>query len=148
MASEIYNVIDAMSREKGIDTQIVVSAVEDAIVAATRKKDKSQENLQGQFDKESGAIRVYAVKSIVASDDDIEDPQLEISLEDAKKIDENAEIGGEERLPKSPEGEGATSSPGAPQINLPQRRPARPDTIYDQYIGRVNEILNATVKRM
>src|SRR5260370_31051936 len=82
MASEIYNVIDALSREKGIDPQIVVSAVEDAIVAATRKKDKSQENLQGQFDKESGAIRVYAVKSIGASDDDIEHPQLEISLEE------------------------------------------------------------------
>jgi len=64
MASEIYNVIDALSREKGIDPQIVVSAVEDAIVAATRKKDKSQENLRAQLDKESGMIRVYAVKSI------------------------------------------------------------------------------------
>jgi len=54
MASEIYNVIDALSREKGIDPQIVVSAVEDAIVAATRKKDKSQENLRAQLDKETG----------------------------------------------------------------------------------------------
>ena len=52
MASEIYNVIDALSREKGIDPQIVVSAVEDAIVAATRKKEKSQENLKGELDKE------------------------------------------------------------------------------------------------
>ena len=62
MASDIYNVIDALSREKGIDPQIVVSAVEDAIVAATRKKDKSQENLRGELDKETGMIRVYAVK--------------------------------------------------------------------------------------
>jgi len=77
MASEIYNVIDALSREKGIDPQIVVSAVEDAIVAATRKKEKSQENLKGELDKESGMIRVYAVKSILPSEDDIEDPQLE-----------------------------------------------------------------------
>ena len=51
MASEIYNVIDALSREKGIDPQIVVSAVEDAIVAATRKKEKSQENLKGNWTK-------------------------------------------------------------------------------------------------
>ena len=92
MASEIYNVIDALSREKGIDPQIVVSAVEDAIVAATRKKEKSQENLKGEFDKESGEIRVYAVKSILPSEDDIEDPQLEISLEEAKVIDPNAEV--------------------------------------------------------
>ncbi len=148
MASEIYNVIDALSREKGIDPQIVVSAVEDAIVAATRKKDKSQENLQGQFDKESGAIRVYAVKSIVASDDDIEDPQLEISLEDAKKIDENAEIGGEVRFLKSTEGLGRISAQIAKQIIFQKVREAERDTIYNEYIGRVNEILNATVKRI
>src|SRR5229473_2739388 len=148
MASEIYNVIDALSREKGIDPQIVVSAVEDVIVAATRKKDKSQENLQGQFDKESGAIRVYAVKSIVASDDDIEDPQLEISLEDAKKIDENAEIGGEVRFLKSTEGLGRISAQIAKQIIFQKVREAERDTIYNEYIGRVNEILNATVKRI
>src|SRR5256885_966366 len=104
MASEIYNVIDALSREKGIDPQIVVSAVEDAIVAATRKKDKSQENLKGELDKESGMIRVYAVKSILPSEDDIEDPQLEISLDEAKAIDPNAEVGGEVRFLKSTEG--------------------------------------------
>ena len=98
MASEIYNVIDALSREKGIDPQIVVSAVEDAIVAATRKKEKSQENLKGELNKETGDIHVYAVKSILPSEDDIEDPQLEISLEEARAIDPNAEVGGEVRF--------------------------------------------------
>ena len=65
MASELYNVIDALSREKGIDPQIVVSAVEDAIVVATRKYYKTQENLRAELDKESGQIRAYAVRSIV-----------------------------------------------------------------------------------
>jgi len=148
MASEIYNVIDALSREKGIDPQIVVSAVEDAIVAATRKKDKSQENLQAQLDKESGMIRVYAVKSIVASEDDIEDPQLEISLEDARKIDEQAETGGEVRFLKSTEGLGRISAQIAKQIIFQKVREAERDTIYNEYIGRVGEILNATVKRV
>ncbi len=148
MASEIYNVIDALSREKGIDPQIVVSAVEDAIVAATRKKDKSQENLQGQFDKENGSIRVYAVKSIVASEDDIEDPQLEISLEDAQKIDENAEVGGEVRFLKSTEGLGRISAQIAKQIIFQKVREAERDTIYNEYISRVGEIFNATVKRI
>ena len=59
MASELYNVIDALSREKGIDPQIVVSAVEDAIVVATRKYYKTQENLRAELDKESGQIRAY-----------------------------------------------------------------------------------------
>ncbi|HXB21919.1 MAG TPA: transcription termination factor NusA [Candidatus Solibacter sp.] len=148
MASEIYNVIDALSREKGIDPQIVVSAVEDAIVAATRKKEKSQENLKGELDKDSGNIRVYAVKSILPSDDDIEDPQLEISLEDAKKIDENAEIGGEVRFLKSTEGLGRISAQIAKQIIFQKVREAERDTVYNEYIGRVGEILNATVKRI
>ena len=54
MASELYNTIDALSREKGIDPQIVVSAVEDAIVVATRKYYKTQENLRAELDKETG----------------------------------------------------------------------------------------------
>ena len=148
MASEIYNVIDALSREKGIDPQIVVSAVEDAIVAATRKKDKSQENLKGELDKESGNIRVYAVKSILPSEDDIEDPQLEISLEEAKAIDPNAEVGGEVRFLKSTEGLGRISAQIAKQIIFQKVREAERDTVYNEYIGRVGEVLNATIKRI
>src|SRR5258707_2225711 len=148
MASEIYNVIDALSREKGIDPQIVVSAVEDAIVAATRKKEKSQENLKGEVDKESGMIRVYAVKSILPSEDDIEDPQLEISLDEAKAIDPNDEVGGEVRFLKSTEGLGRISAQIAKQIIFQKVREAERDTVYNEYIGRVGEVLNATVKRI
>ena len=148
MASEIYNVIDALSREKGIDPQIVISAVEDAIVAATRKKDKSQENLRGELDKESGNIRVYAVKSILPSEDDIGDPQLEISLEEARAIDPNAEVGGEVRFLKSTEGLGRISAQIAKQIIFQKVREAERDTVYNEYIGRVGEVLNATVKRI
>jgi N utilization substance protein A len=148
MASEIYNVIDALSREKGIDPQIVVSAVEDAIVAATRKKEKSQENLRGELDKETGMIRVYAVKSILPSEDDIEDPQLEISLEEAKAIDPNAEVGGEVRFLKSTEGLGRISAQIAKQIIFQKVREAERDTVYNEYIGRVGEVLTATVKRI
>src|SRR5436853_2648876 len=148
MASEIYNVIDALSREKGIDPQIVVSAVQDAIVAATLKKDKIQENLIGELDKDSGNIRVYAVKSIVASEDDIEDPQLEISLDEAKTIAENAEVGGEVRFLKSTEGVGRNSDQIDKQIIFQKGGEAERDTIYNEYIGRVNEIINASVKRI
>ncbi|HYX53260.1 MAG TPA: transcription termination factor NusA [Candidatus Limnocylindrales bacterium] len=148
MASEIYNVIDAISREKGIDPQIVISAVEDAIVAATRKKDKSQENLRGELDKESGVIRVYAVKQIMASEDDIEDPQLEIPLEEARAIDPNAEVGGEVRFLKSTEGLGRISAQIAKQIIFQKVREAERDTVYNEYINRVGEVLNATVKRI
>src|SRR5258708_16444476 len=140
MASEIYNVIDALSREKGIDPQIVVSAVEDAIVAATRKKDKSQENLRAQLDKESGMIRVYAVKSIVPSEDDIEDPQIQISLEDARKIDENAEVDGEMQFLKSTEGLGRISEQIAKQIIFQKVRGEERKHLYNHHIYLSHQI--------
>ena len=67
MPSDLYNVIDALSREKGIDPKIVVGAVEDAIVVATRKSYKTQEQLKAELDRETGQINVFAVKDIVAT---------------------------------------------------------------------------------
>src|ERR1700754_2884545 len=102
MASELYNTIDALSREKGIDPQIVVSAVEDAIVVATRKYYKTQENLRAELDKESAQIRPYASRSTVETCEQIEDPLAQITLDDPKRIDPAAEVGGELRTYKAP----------------------------------------------
>src|SRR5438045_9274778 len=95
MASELYNTIDALSREKGIDPQVVVSAIEDAIVVATRKYYKSQENLRAELDKDSGKIRAYAIKSVVENEDELEDPSTQVTLEEARKIQPEIEVGGE-----------------------------------------------------
>src|SRR5213076_3098281 len=100
MASELYNTIDALSREKGIDPQIVVSAVEDAIVVATRKYYKTQENLRAELDKESGKIRAYAVKAVVETPEQVEDPVLQVTVEEARKVNPGIEVGGELRIPK------------------------------------------------
>src|SRR5260221_3646384 len=100
MASELYNTIDALSREKGIDPQIVVSAVEDAIVVATRKYYKTQENLRAELDKDTGKIRAFAVKTVVEAPEQVEDPLLQVTLDDARKLDPNIEIGGEIKIPK------------------------------------------------
>ncbi|MGB8885658.1 MAG: transcription termination factor NusA [Candidatus Korobacteraceae bacterium] len=147
MASELYNVIDALSREKGIDPQIVVSAVEDAIVVATRKYYKTQENLRAELDKESGQIRAYAVRSIVESSDQIEDPLSQITLDDAKRVDPAAEVGGELRTYKATDVLGRIAAQLAKQVIFQKVREAERDTIYNEYIGRVGEIINATIKR-
>jgi transcription termination/antitermination protein NusA len=157
MASELYNVIDALSREKGIDPQIVVNAVEDAIVVATRKYYKTQENLRAELDKESGQIRAYAVRSIVESHEQIEDPVQQIALDDAKRVNPAAEVGGELLTPKvciDPSNKanpsdvlGRIAAQLAKQVIFQKVREAERDTIYNEYIGRVGEIINATVKR-
>lgn len=147
MASELYNVIDALSRDKGIDPKIVVSAVEDAIVVATRKYYKTQENLRAVLDKETGQIRAYAVKQIVEDDDQVEDPNTQISLAEAQEISDEAEVGGELLLEKPTDVLGRIAAQLAKQVIFQKVREAERDTVYNEYISRVGEIVNATVKR-
>jgi len=153
MPSLIYQQIDALSREKGIDPQIVVSAVEDAMVVATRKSMKSQENLRAVLDKESGNIEVYAVKTVVETPEQVEDPNAQITLEDARKTNPDIEVGGELRqlrathMMANPSGLGRISAQLAKQVIFQKVREAERDTVYNEYIGRVGEIVTATVKR-
>ena len=148
MASELYNVIDALSREKGINPEIVVSAVEDAIVVATRKYYKTQENLRAELDKETGHIRAYAVRTIVENSELVEDPNAQISLDDARRVDPAAEVGGELRTEKPTEVLGRIAAQLAKQVIFQKVREAERDTVYNEYIGRVGEVINATVKRV
>ncbi len=149
MASELYNIIEGVSREKGIDPQIVVSAVEDAIVMATRKYYKSQENLRAKLDKDTGKISAFAVKAVVESPDQVEDPNLQITLEEARKVDPSLEVGGELQIPRPTEGIlGRIAAQLAKQVIFQKVREAERDTVYNEYIGRVGEIVNATVKRV
>jgi transcription termination/antitermination protein NusA len=149
MASELYNTIDALSREKGIDPQVVVSAVEDAIVVATRKYYKTQENLRAHLDKDTGKIRAFAVKNVVETPEQVEDPTLQVTVDDARKVDPNVEVGGELHIPKETEGIlGRIAAQLAKQVIFQKVREAERDTVYNEYITRVGEIVNATVKRI
>ena len=100
MASQLYQVIEGLSRDKGIDPQIVVTAVEDAIALATRKYYKTQENMRAELDKETGEIRAYVYKTVTATDDEIEDDLNQIALEEAKELAPDVEVGGEIRYYK------------------------------------------------
>jgi len=149
MASELYNIIEGVSREKGIDPQIVVSAVEDAIVMATRKHYKSQENFRAKLDKDSGKISAFAVKTVVETPEQVEDPNLQITLDDAHRVDPSLEVGGELLIPKQIDGIlGRIAAQLAKQVIFQKVREAERDTVYNEYIGRVGEIVNATVKRV
>src|SRR6266850_551496 len=148
MASPLYQQIEGLSREKGIDPQIVVSAVEDAIAVATRKFYKTQENMRAELDRESGAIRAFIAKTVVETPEQVEDPNMQIALDAARQIDANIETGGEVRIYKSTEGLGRIAAQMAKQVIFQKVREAERDTVYNEYIGRVGEILNATVKRL
>ena len=154
MASLLYQQIEGLSREKGIDPQIVVNAVEDAIAVATRKNLKTQETLRGALDKETGAIDVFAVKNVVETPEQIEDPNLQVTLEEARKSDPNVEVGGEVRFHRashaltSPSGLGRISAQIAKQVIFQKVREAERDTVFNEYNDKSGQVVNATVRRI
>ncbi len=148
MASALYETIEVLSRDKGIDPQIVVTAVEDAIALATRKYYKTLENMRGELDRETGEIRAYAYKTVVESPEVLEDPLNQINLEDARAIAPEVEVGGELRYYKPTDVLGRIAAQMAKQIIFQKVREAERDTVFNEYAHRVGEVLNATVKRI
>src|ERR1700683_4607555 len=86
MASVLYQSIETLSRDKGIEPGIVVGAVEDAIALATRKYYKTQENMRAEMDRETGEIRAYVYKTVVETTDQVEDDVNQMTLEQARGI--------------------------------------------------------------
>ncbi len=148
MASVLYDSIEALSRDKGIDPQIVVSAVEDAIALATRKYYKTQENMRAELDRESGEIRAYIFKTVVETPELIEDPVNQIALDEARELAPEVEVGGEIRYYKPTDVLGRIAAQMAKQVIFQKVREAERDTVFNEYAHRVGEVLNATVKRV
>jgi N utilization substance protein A len=148
MASVLYDSIEALSRDKGIDPQIVVTAVEDAIALATRKYYKTQENMRAELDKDTGEIRAYVYKTVVEGEDQIEDPVNQIALEEARALAPEVEAGGEIRYYKPTDVLGRIAAQMAKQVIFQKVREAERDTVFNEYAHRVGEVLNATVKRV
>jgi len=142
--SLLYQTIDQLSREKGIDAQIIISAVEDAILVATRKYYKTAEDLQSHFNKETGAVEVHAVKKVVEA---VQDPDHEIALAEARRYDPEVAVEGEVKIPKSTEVLGRIAAQAAKQVIFQKVREAERDTVFAEYNQRVGELVNCTVKR-
>jgi N utilization substance protein A len=141
----LFQTIDQLSREKGIDAQIIIAAVEDAVLVATRKYYKSSEELQSRFNKATGQVEVHALKKVVEV---VQDPDHEIALEQALKIDSLAVVEGEVRIPKATDVLGRIAAQAAKQVIFQKVREAERDTVYAEYNQRVGELVNCTVKRV
>jgi N utilization substance protein A len=139
----ILQSIEILSKEKGIDPQIVLDAVRDAMIAAARKQFRTNEELVAEF--EEGGIQIYAVKRVV---EQVQDPVNELTLEQARRIDPQAEPGSVVRIRRSTEQLGRISAQTARQVILQKVREAEREIVYQEYAGRVGELVNCTVKRV
>src|ERR1039457_3415878 len=147
-SSVLYQSIELLSQEKGIDPGVVVGAVEEAIALATRKFYKTQENMRGELNKETGAITAYIYKTVVSDDEEIEDTLNQITLTEAKELAPDVEVGSEIRLYRDTSPLGRIAAQLAKQVIFQKVREAERDTVFNEYAHREKEVLNATVKRI
>jgi transcription termination/antitermination protein NusA len=144
MANLLYQQIEMLSREKHIEPEVVVSAIEDAMVVAARKHYKTEEDLRAKFNSETGQVEVFSVMTVV---EEVVDPKKEVSLTDAKKKNPSAEVGTEIVANKPTDAFGRITAQTFKQVILQKVREAERDTIFNEYHNRVGELVTVVVKR-
>src|SRR3954465_11209573 len=136
--------IDAIAKEKGVEPEIIISAVQDALEAAARKRYKS-EALRARFNTDSGQLELYAVKKIVT---EVTDASTQVSLEEAQQLyGEEAEVDMEIEFPRPTEDLGRIAAQTAKQVILQKVREAERENVYAEFSQRVGDVQSATVKR-
>jgi transcription termination/antitermination protein NusA len=145
MASLLYQTIEQISREKHIEPDVIVAAIEDAMVVAARKFYRTEEELRSKFNPETGHVDVYSVHTVV---EEVTDPLREISLTEARKQSPEIEVGGEIVQTKPTDVLGRIAAQTAKQVILQKVREAERDTIYNEFHTRVGELVNSIVKRV
>jgi len=141
--NSLTQTIEQLSREKGIAPEIIVAALEDAMVVAARKYYKTEENMRAEFDRCTGNIRLYAVMTVV---EQVTDASKEITLEQARPYDPKVEVGGEVCIPKPTDVLGRIAAQTAKQVIFQKVREAERDIVYNEFGGRVGELINTSVK--
>jgi len=145
--------IETLAKERGIDPAIVINAIEEAVLTASRKSyGKDGENLKARLNQETGEVELLAVKKVVA---EVADPATEISLADAKDIyrvygeeyAEGIELDDEIEFSKSKEKLGRIAAQTAKQVIFQKVREAERRNVYEEFSGRVGEVVTGVVKR-
>jgi len=137
-------ILKAVAREKDIDMDRWVAALEDAMASAAKKQHRIKEPVRASLDLETGQFEAFIVKQVV---EEVEDPLAEWTVEEAREHKDDAAVGDEILIPVSTEGLGRIAAQSAKQVLYQRVREAERENVYNEYIDRVGEILNGTVKR-
>jgi len=153
MSNPLQQTIEALAKEKGIEPDVVISAIEEAVATASRKYYKTGENLKTRFNTETGQVDLFALKTVV---EEVASPATEISINEAREMyrpiygDEVAnsiELGDEMEFPKPTEVLGRIAAQTAKQVIFQKVREAEREHVFAEYNERIGEVVNGTVKR-
>ncbi|MBM7710449.1 transcription termination factor NusA [Enterococcus xiangfangensis] len=144
MSKEMLNALDTLEAEKGVSKEIVIEALEAALVSAYKRHYGQSQNVEVEFNEKKGDIHVYAVKEVT---EEVMDSQLEVSLKDAMAINPAYEIGDTIRFEVTPKDFGRIAAQTAKQVILQRVREAERSIIYNEYSAYENDIMQGVVER-
>jgi N utilization substance protein A len=140
----LNEILRQVAREKDIDLERWIAALEDAMASAAKKQHRIKEPVRARLDRETGKFEAFIVKKVV---EEVEDPLAEWTVDEAQDHKKDAKVGDEVHLPIPTEGLGRIAAQSAKQVLYQRVREAERENIYNEYIDRVGEVLNGTVKR-
>ncbi len=144
MTNPLQQTIEALAKEKGVDPEIIITALQDAIEAAARKRYKN-ERLRAKFNPDSGQLELSVVKQIVT---EVTDPATQVSLAEAQQLyGEEAEVDMEIEFPRPTEDLGRIAAQTAKQVIFQKVREAERENIFAEYNERIGDVFSGTVKR-
>ncbi len=143
--ADVKRVIEQVSRDKGIDREILIQALEEALRSAARKKFGSKIDIEVQYSEESGEVEVFQFKEVT---EEITEPDLQIVFEEARMLDPGCEIGDSIGTKMDTSTFGRIAAQSAKQVMIQKMKDAERDAIYSSFISRKGEIINGIVQRV
>ena len=144
MSKEMIKALNILEEEKGISKEVVITALEAALVSAYKKNYGQAQNVEVEFDAKKGKMHVYAVKEVVEY---VFDSTLEVSIEEAHELHKAYEVGDKIRFEVTPKDFGRIAAQTAKQVIMQRLRDAERTNIYNEFIEYENEIMTGVVDR-
>jgi N utilization substance protein A len=145
MNKDLIYVIEQIGREKGINKEVLFEALESALLSASKKTMGAADNVRMQIDRHSGALRVFARKKVLPV---VTDPKLEITLDEARRLNAEVQLDDEIEIELAPQEFGRIAAQTAKQVILQRVRDAERDAVYAEFIDREGRIVRGTVHRI
>ncbi|WP_156289100.1 transcription termination factor NusA [Oceanobacillus salinisoli] len=144
MSSQLFDALENLSKEKGIEKQVLLEALEAALISAYKKNFKSASNVRVELDEETGRMSVFSRKTVV---EEVEDPQQEISVDQAREINLNHEVEDIIEVEVTPKDFGRIAAQAAKQVVTQRVREAERGVIFSEYIDREEDVMTGIIQR-
>jgi len=144
MAQNLNFIIEQVGKDKGIDREVIIEALESAVLTASRKKFGIQKEIEAHYNEESGEVELFQFMNVV---EEVQDSEIEISIDEARQLDEEAEIGDSLGMKLDTSNFGRIAAQTAKQVIIQRVRDAERENIYNEFKDKKAELITGTVQR-